>query len=185
MSSSNCCFLTCLQISQEAGQVVWYSHFFQNFPQFIVIHTVKGFGIVNKASSDQIRNYMNILLNCLSLVTLDQTGECSARLTDTLCAPCEGPFNSMWWGTVRSSSLWFDFGHLFFYILLYSISVCFLIFDAVLHVLLLGKLSPLLDLFCETQKCIVLQLFVCQIFAKWAKIYTDISYNSFSGGVIP
>ena len=49
MSSSNCCFLTCIQISQEAGQVVWYSHLMKNFPQFIVIHTVKGFGIVNKA----------------------------------------------------------------------------------------------------------------------------------------
>ena len=48
MSSSNCCSLTCIQISQEAGQVVWYAHLFQNFPQFIVIHTVKGFGIVNK-----------------------------------------------------------------------------------------------------------------------------------------
>ena len=52
MSSSNCCFLTCMQISQEAGQVVWYSHLFQNFPQLIVIHTVKGFGIVNKAERD-------------------------------------------------------------------------------------------------------------------------------------
>src|SRR5574341_1138459 len=52
MSSSNCCFLTCIQISQEAGQVVWYSHLFQNFPQFLVIHTVKGFGIVNKAEID-------------------------------------------------------------------------------------------------------------------------------------
>ena len=52
MSSSNCCFLTCIQISQEAGQVVWYSHLFQNFPQFIVIHTVKGFGIVNKGEID-------------------------------------------------------------------------------------------------------------------------------------
>ena len=52
MSSSNCCFLTCIQISQETGQVVWYSHLFQNFPQFIVIHTVKGFGIVNKAEID-------------------------------------------------------------------------------------------------------------------------------------
>ena len=49
MSSSNCCFLTCIQVSQEADQVVWYSHLSQNFPQFIVIHTVKGFGIVNKA----------------------------------------------------------------------------------------------------------------------------------------
>ena len=52
ISSSNCCFLTCIQISQEAGQVVWYSHLFQNFPWFIVIHTVKGFGIVNKAEID-------------------------------------------------------------------------------------------------------------------------------------
>ena len=49
MSSLNCCFLTCIQVSQETGQVVWYSHLFQNFPQFVVIHTVKGFGIVNKA----------------------------------------------------------------------------------------------------------------------------------------
>ena len=52
MSSSNCCFLTCIQISPEAGQVVWYSHLFQSFSQFVVIHTVKGFGIVNKAEID-------------------------------------------------------------------------------------------------------------------------------------
>ena len=52
MSSSNCCFLTCLQISQEADQVVWYFHFLKNFPQFIVIHTVKGVGMVNKAEID-------------------------------------------------------------------------------------------------------------------------------------
>ena len=52
MFSSNYCFLTCVQISQEAGQVVWYSHLFQNFPEFIVIHTVKGFGIANKAEID-------------------------------------------------------------------------------------------------------------------------------------
>ena len=48
MSSSNCCFLTCIQVSQE----VWYSHLFQNVAQFIVIHTVKGFVIVNKAEID-------------------------------------------------------------------------------------------------------------------------------------
>ena len=52
MSSSNCCFLTCIQVSQEAGQVVWYSHLLQNFLQLIVIHTVEGFGIVNKAEID-------------------------------------------------------------------------------------------------------------------------------------
>ena len=52
MSSSNCCFSTCIQISQEAGKVVWYSHLFQNFPQFVVVRTVKGFGIINKAEVD-------------------------------------------------------------------------------------------------------------------------------------
>ena len=52
MFSYNCCFLTRTQISQEAGQVVWYSHLFKNIPQFVVIHTVKGFGIVNKADKD-------------------------------------------------------------------------------------------------------------------------------------
>ena len=52
MSSSDYCFLTCIQISQKADQVVWYSHLFQNFPQFVVIHTVKGFGIVNEAEVD-------------------------------------------------------------------------------------------------------------------------------------
>ena len=52
MSNSNCCFLTCIQVSQEAGKMVWYSHLLKNFPQFVVIHTGKGFGIVNKAEVD-------------------------------------------------------------------------------------------------------------------------------------
>ena len=52
MSGSNCCFLIRIQVSQEAGQVVWYSHLFKNFPHFVVIHTVKGFSIVNEAEVD-------------------------------------------------------------------------------------------------------------------------------------
>ena len=56
MFGSNCCFLTCIQISlyaeKEAGQMVWYSHLFQIFPHFIVIHAVKGFKLVNKAEID-------------------------------------------------------------------------------------------------------------------------------------
>ena len=48
MSSSNCCFLTCIQVSQETGRMVLYSHLFKNFPQFVVIRTVKGFGVVNE-----------------------------------------------------------------------------------------------------------------------------------------
>ena len=60
-SSSNCSFLTCMQVSQEAGQVVWYSHLFQNLPQLIVIHSVKGFGIINKAEI-----YVFLELSCCS-----------------------------------------------------------------------------------------------------------------------
>ena len=52
MSGSNCCFSTCIQISQEVGQVILYSHLLKNFPQFVVIHTVIVFGIVNKAQVD-------------------------------------------------------------------------------------------------------------------------------------
>ena len=52
MSVSNCRFLPCIQVSQGAGKVDWYSHLFKNFPQFVVIHTVKGFSIVNEAEVD-------------------------------------------------------------------------------------------------------------------------------------
>ena len=52
MSGSNYCILTCIQISQEAGQVVWYSHLFKNFPQYVVIRTVKGISIVNEVEVD-------------------------------------------------------------------------------------------------------------------------------------
>ena len=61
MFSSNCCFLTCIKISQEAGQVVWYFNLLKNFPQFVVIHTVKGFGIVNKAEADVFLEYFCFL----------------------------------------------------------------------------------------------------------------------------
>ena len=52
MPCSNYCFLTCIQIYQEAGQMVWYSHLFKNVPQFVVFHTVKAFGIVSKNEVD-------------------------------------------------------------------------------------------------------------------------------------
>ena len=52
MSGCNCWFLTYTQISQKAGQVVWYSHLLKNFPQFAVIHTAKNFGTVNKSGVD-------------------------------------------------------------------------------------------------------------------------------------
>ena len=49
MSSSNCCFLTCVQVSQEVGKVVWHSNLFNNFPQLVVIHTVNSFSIASEA----------------------------------------------------------------------------------------------------------------------------------------
>ena len=56
MSGSNCCFLTYIQISQEAGKVVRYSHLLENFP-VCLIHTVKGFGIVNEAEVDVLLEF--------------------------------------------------------------------------------------------------------------------------------
>ena len=55
MSGSNCCFLTCIQKSQEEGKVVWCSHLFKNFPQFVVIYTVKGFSVVSEAEVDVVQ----------------------------------------------------------------------------------------------------------------------------------
>ena len=52
MPGSNCYFLTHIQVSQEIGYVVWHSHLLKNFPQFVVMHTVKGFSIVNEAEVD-------------------------------------------------------------------------------------------------------------------------------------
>ena len=52
MCGSNYCFLTCIHVSQEIGKVVWYSHLFKNIPQFVVIHIVKGFTIVNETEVD-------------------------------------------------------------------------------------------------------------------------------------
>ena len=63
MSSANCCFLTCIQDSQEAGEVVWYFHLLKIFPQFIVIHKVKGFGIVNKT---EIHDFLE--LSCFLMI---------------------------------------------------------------------------------------------------------------------
>ena len=57
MPGSNGCFFSCIRISQEAGKVVWHSHLFKNFPQFAVIHTVKGFGTVSEAKIDILREF--------------------------------------------------------------------------------------------------------------------------------
>ena len=70
MSSSNCCFLTCIQTSQEAGQVVWYSHLLKNLPDFVMIHTVKGFGIVNKAEVDVFLEFFSFFDDPVDLLAI-------------------------------------------------------------------------------------------------------------------
>ena len=59
-----------MQVSQETGKVVWYFHLFKNFPQFVVIHTVNGFSIFNKAEVDVflelpffLHDSMNVLVS--------------------------------------------------------------------------------------------------------------------------
>ena len=58
MSSSKSCFLTCIQISQKAGNVIWYSHLFKNLPQFVVIHRVKGFSIVHESKHHRVQLFV-------------------------------------------------------------------------------------------------------------------------------
>ena len=86
MSSSNCCFLTCIQISQEADKVVWYSHLLKNFPQFVVIHTVKGFGIVNKAEV-----YVFLELSCFFNDPDNHNGVITHLEPDILECEVKGP----------------------------------------------------------------------------------------------
>ena len=57
MSGFNCCFFIHIQVSQKTGKVVWYTHLFKNFPQFVVIHTVRGFSIVNEAEEHVFLEY--------------------------------------------------------------------------------------------------------------------------------
>ena len=73
MSSSDCCFLTCKQISQEAGQVVWYPHLFKSFPQFVVNHTVKGYSLLNKAEVDvflELSGFFSMIQQMLAIWSL-------------------------------------------------------------------------------------------------------------------
>ena len=78
MSGSNCCFLICTQISQETGKVVWYFHLFKNFSQFVVIHTVKGFIIVNEAEVNVFLELPCFLYNPLNV---DNLMACSSALS--------------------------------------------------------------------------------------------------------
>ena len=81
-----CCFLTCIQISQEVGKVVWYSHLLKNFPQFVVIHTVRAFGIVSKAEVDVFLEFLLFLWSSAAAATAAK----SLQSCPTLCDPTDG-----------------------------------------------------------------------------------------------
>ena len=68
MSGSHCCFLAYIQVLQEAGKVVWYSHLFKNFPQFVVIYIVKGFTVVNEAEVDVFLEFSSFVIQCYAML---------------------------------------------------------------------------------------------------------------------
>ena len=70
MFGSNCYFLTCIQVSQEIGKGVWYSHLFKNFLQFVVIHTVKGISIISEAEVDVYLEFPCLLYDATNVVYL-------------------------------------------------------------------------------------------------------------------
>ena len=70
MSSSNCCFLTCIQVSQEADKVVWYSCLLKNFPQCVVIHTIKGFSVLSEAKVEVFLEFFCSLYDPMSVGNL-------------------------------------------------------------------------------------------------------------------
>ena len=79
VSGSNCC-LTCIQVSQETGNAVWYSHLFNNFPQFVVIHTIKGFSIVNEAELDVFLEFLCFLCDPVDVDNLISGSSASLEL---------------------------------------------------------------------------------------------------------
>ena len=69
MSGSNCCFLAYMQFSQETSKVFWYSHLFQNFPHFFVVHTVRGFHVVSEAEAEVFREFLAFsMIQCMLAV---------------------------------------------------------------------------------------------------------------------
>ena len=70
IQGSNCCFLTHIQVSQETGKVVWYSHLSKSFPQFILIQTVKGFSVVNETEIDVFLKFPCLLYNPVNVGNL-------------------------------------------------------------------------------------------------------------------
>ena len=111
-----CYFLTCIQISQEAGQLILYSHLLKNFPQFIVIHTVKGFGIVNTAEVDvflELSCFFNDPVDVGNLIWGSSAfSKSSLNIWKTSLENFERYFTSMW-DECNCAVVWTFFGIVF------------------------------------------------------------------------
>ena len=81
MAGSTCCFLSRIQVSQEKSKVVWYFHLLKIVSQSVVIHTVKGFIILNEA---EVGFFLEFL--CLSYDLISSV----AQSYPTLCNPTDG-----------------------------------------------------------------------------------------------
>ena len=85
MSGSNCCFLTIILVSQETGKVVQYSNLFKNFPQFVVIHIVKGFRVVIEAEVDVFLEFLCILHDPMNVGNLGSSSSTFSQRSLYIC----------------------------------------------------------------------------------------------------
>ena len=85
MSSPNCCFLTCVQISQEAGEVAWCSRLCKSFPQCVMMHTVKGFSIVNEAEIDVFLEFPCFLYDPVNVGNLISGASAFSKSSVDIC----------------------------------------------------------------------------------------------------
>ena len=85
MSDSNCCFLTIILVSQETGKVVWYSDLFKSFPQFVVIHIVKGFRVVVEAEVDVFLEFPCFLHDTVNVGNLGSSSSAFSQPSLYIC----------------------------------------------------------------------------------------------------
>ena len=81
MSSSNCCFLMHIQVSQETGKVVCYTHLSKNFPQSVVIHTVTGFRVINETEVDIFLKFTCFFCDPVNVSSLMSSSSASSKLS--------------------------------------------------------------------------------------------------------
>ena len=81
MSGSNFYFFAYIQVSQETNNVIWYSHLLKNFPQFVSIHKVKGFSVVNEAEIDVFLEFLCFLYDPMDVGNLISGSSAFSKLS--------------------------------------------------------------------------------------------------------